>query len=266
MDGNVVPGLSADETSGRWKEAEELNMQAMEMRKRVLGQEHPDALTSMANLASTYQNQGRRKEAEQLEMQVMGTSARMVGVDRLNLLSSMDNLASMSAGRDEETVAQFETPEPSDIESIFSLASDSAISTKVSSLSLEEVLASASDQLVTLLINDTILHSLFLASVEAKTIGGERFARNFRRLLKIFARDLKIEAQEPVQNVAAHLVQSRVTYVTQSIRARYDPKYQEIYQGVHQIKRSQINQIKCLANKRKSPLKSNQMGIYRFAK
>jgi hypothetical protein len=31
---------------------------------RVLGQEHPDTLTSMANLASTYRNQERCKEAE----------------------------------------------------------------------------------------------------------------------------------------------------------------------------------------------------------
>ena len=39
---------------GRWKEAEELNAQVMEMRKRILDQEHPDTLTSMGNLASTY--------------------------------------------------------------------------------------------------------------------------------------------------------------------------------------------------------------------
>jgi Tetratricopeptide repeat len=34
---------------GRWKEAEELFMQVMETSKRVLGQKHPDTLTSMAN-------------------------------------------------------------------------------------------------------------------------------------------------------------------------------------------------------------------------
>ena len=41
----------------------------METRKRVLGQAHPDMLTSMANLASTFRNQGRWKEAEELEAQ-----------------------------------------------------------------------------------------------------------------------------------------------------------------------------------------------------
>ena len=58
---------------GRWKEAEELEVQVMETRKRILGQEHPSILTSMANLASTYRNQGRWKEAEELEVQVMET-------------------------------------------------------------------------------------------------------------------------------------------------------------------------------------------------
>jgi hypothetical protein len=44
---------------GRWKEAEELFVQVIETRKRVLGDEHPSTLTSMGNLASTYGKQGR---------------------------------------------------------------------------------------------------------------------------------------------------------------------------------------------------------------
>ena len=43
----------------------------MKTQKRVLGREHPDMLTSMANLALTYGNQGRWKEAEELEVEVM---------------------------------------------------------------------------------------------------------------------------------------------------------------------------------------------------
>jgi hypothetical protein len=50
---------------GRWREAKELFVQVMETRKRVLGEEHPSTLTSIANLASTYGNQGRWKEAEE---------------------------------------------------------------------------------------------------------------------------------------------------------------------------------------------------------
>jgi hypothetical protein len=44
---------------GRWKEAESLEMQVVEARKRVQGEEHPDTLTSVNNLALTYSNEGR---------------------------------------------------------------------------------------------------------------------------------------------------------------------------------------------------------------
>jgi hypothetical protein len=41
---------------GQWKEAEELEVQVMQTRKRVLGEEHPETLTTMRNLASTYKH------------------------------------------------------------------------------------------------------------------------------------------------------------------------------------------------------------------
>jgi hypothetical protein len=44
---------------GRWKEADELEVQVMETKKKVLGLKHSDTLTSIANLASTLWNQGR---------------------------------------------------------------------------------------------------------------------------------------------------------------------------------------------------------------
>jgi hypothetical protein len=44
---------------GRWKEAEELFVRVTETNVRVLSEEHPDMLTCMGNLASTYRNQWR---------------------------------------------------------------------------------------------------------------------------------------------------------------------------------------------------------------
>ena len=79
---------------GRWKEAEELFVQVMETRKRVLGQEHPDTLTSVTNLASTYRDQGRWKEAEELDVQAMETGKRVLGQEHPDTLTSMANLAS----------------------------------------------------------------------------------------------------------------------------------------------------------------------------
>ena len=51
----------------------------METSQQVLGEEHPESLTSMANLASTYWKQGRWKEAEELDELVMETRKRMLG-------------------------------------------------------------------------------------------------------------------------------------------------------------------------------------------
>jgi hypothetical protein len=39
---------------GKWNEAEQLEVQVLDMRKKLLGAEHPDTLMSMGNLASTY--------------------------------------------------------------------------------------------------------------------------------------------------------------------------------------------------------------------
>ena len=81
-------------SQGRWKEAEELFVQVMETSRRVLGQEHPSTLTSMASLASTYWKQGHWEESKELDVQVMETRKRVLGQEHPDTLSSMANLAS----------------------------------------------------------------------------------------------------------------------------------------------------------------------------
>ena len=51
---------------GRWNEAEQLEVQVMNMRKKLLSEEHPHTPTAMGDLALTYKNQGRWNEAEKL--------------------------------------------------------------------------------------------------------------------------------------------------------------------------------------------------------
>ena len=65
----------------------------METSLRVLGQEHPSTLASIASLASTYRNQGRWKEAEELEVKVMETSLRVLGQEHPDTLTSITNFA-----------------------------------------------------------------------------------------------------------------------------------------------------------------------------
>ncbi|KAG7432247.1 Kinesin light chain [Fusarium oxysporum f. sp. raphani] len=57
------------------------------------GEEHPDTLISMANLAWTYKNQGRWKEAEELEVRVMEMAKTVLGEEHPNTLTIMRNLA-----------------------------------------------------------------------------------------------------------------------------------------------------------------------------
>ncbi|KAJ5915324.1 P-loop containing nucleoside triphosphate hydrolase protein [Penicillium verhagenii] len=79
---------------GEWKKAEELQLQVMEMSKQVLGPEHPDTLSSIANLASTYWSQGLWKEAEELGVQVIETREQVLGPEHPDTLTSIANLAS----------------------------------------------------------------------------------------------------------------------------------------------------------------------------
>ena len=56
-------------------------MQVLETRKRVLGAEHPDTLTSMANLACTLRDRGFLDEAEKLMTESATLSSKKLGND-----------------------------------------------------------------------------------------------------------------------------------------------------------------------------------------
>ncbi|KAI3054887.1 hypothetical protein CBS147353_11388 [Aspergillus niger] len=81
-------------SDGRWKEAEVLEMQVMNICKGVLGPEHPATLTSMGNLALIYWGQGRWKEAEELGVQVIQLLKIVLGPEHPATLTTMGNLAS----------------------------------------------------------------------------------------------------------------------------------------------------------------------------
>jgi hypothetical protein len=66
-------------SDGRYNEAERLFSEVVETRTRVLGEEHPDTLTSMANLALTYRSQGRWKDAISLMEACFQLRKRILG-------------------------------------------------------------------------------------------------------------------------------------------------------------------------------------------
>nr|XP_036584338.1 Kinesin light chain 5 [Colletotrichum truncatum]KAF6793856.1 Kinesin light chain 5 [Colletotrichum truncatum] len=79
---------------GDYSRAEAVIQEAVRVREEYLGHEHPDTLTSMANLASTFWNQGRWKEAEELDVRVMETRKRVLGEEHPDTMTSIANLAS----------------------------------------------------------------------------------------------------------------------------------------------------------------------------
>ena len=93
LDASTWAAIYFDEC-GLYQKAASMHAQTWDQKKAVLGEEHPDTLNSMANLASTYRNQGRWKEAEELEVGVMETTKRVLGEEHPSTLSSMANLAS----------------------------------------------------------------------------------------------------------------------------------------------------------------------------
>ena len=78
---------------GDWKHAEQLGVQMLDMRKKVLGEEHPRTLSSMAILARTYANMGNLNKAEQLEVQVLEKRKKVLGAEHPDTHTSMGNLA-----------------------------------------------------------------------------------------------------------------------------------------------------------------------------
>ncbi|WYZ41486.1 hypothetical protein EsH8_V_000381 [Colletotrichum jinshuiense] len=78
---------------GQWIESEDGGIQATNLRTELLGEDHPDTLSSVSNLATTYWNQGRWKEAEELDVQVIETRKRVLGEEHSDTLTSIANLA-----------------------------------------------------------------------------------------------------------------------------------------------------------------------------
>lgn len=80
-------------SDGIYKEAEKYLFREIEMTKKFLGQQHPDTLLSMGNLAITFYKQARLEKAEEFQFQVMEISKTVLGEQHPYTLSSMNNIA-----------------------------------------------------------------------------------------------------------------------------------------------------------------------------
>ena len=66
---------------------------ALTLRRAEVGEDHPDTLASMSNLAELYDHQGRFDEAESLHAKALEVRLRVLGEDDTHTLGSMNHLA-----------------------------------------------------------------------------------------------------------------------------------------------------------------------------
>ncbi len=69
--------------SGKFQEAEATLRQSLEMQRKLLGREHPDVVSTLANLATSIHLQGRYAEAEALEREVLALARSQYGPEAL---------------------------------------------------------------------------------------------------------------------------------------------------------------------------------------
>ena len=89
---------------GKYKEAEQMYRQMLELREKVLGKEHPHTLSSMNNLTLVLWRLGKYEEVEQMHRQTLKLREKVLGKEHPDTLSSMNNLGLMldSLGKYEE--------------------------------------------------------------------------------------------------------------------------------------------------------------------
>ncbi|MCC6678826.1 MAG: serine/threonine protein kinase [Phycisphaerales bacterium] len=89
---------------GRNDDSEPLQIQALETRRRVLGELHPDTLVSLNALGILRHSQGKLAEAESIFREAMEKRARVRGAEHPDTLESTDNLGIVlqAAGRLDE--------------------------------------------------------------------------------------------------------------------------------------------------------------------
>ncbi|MFZ1028611.1 MAG: tetratricopeptide repeat-containing protein, partial [Limnoraphis robusta] len=78
---------------GKYNEAIPIAVRVLEIRERLLGENHPDVATSLNNLAELYRDQGRYNEAEPLYQRSLAISEKALGENHPHVATTLNNLA-----------------------------------------------------------------------------------------------------------------------------------------------------------------------------
>jgi tetratricopeptide (TPR) repeat protein len=75
------------------KEAEDIQVKVIALRKKVLEERHPETILGIANLGMTYQQQSRMKEAEEILTKALSLRREVLGNKHPDTIKSMASLA-----------------------------------------------------------------------------------------------------------------------------------------------------------------------------
>ena len=81
------------EDLGEYEKAEAMQREALAMRKKLLGNEHPAVATSLANLGSVFRRQGKLAEAETIQREGLAMRRKLLGDEHPDVASSLAYLA-----------------------------------------------------------------------------------------------------------------------------------------------------------------------------
>ncbi|KAL8692040.1 MAG: hypothetical protein Q9218_002849 [Villophora microphyllina] len=161
-----------------------------------------------------------------------GSSSDDVTLDVVEQLASgslVDIPESSGSAQLDDIVDEYLITEDDEIQSLPSLSYGSSAS---SSSSMEER-EGAVEELAVLLLKDTTLEPLYETALWKLTT--DRFERNFARLLRLFATDLKVEAHSTQEAIAVRFVAARAKYVAGCIGKLLDPGRATYSQEMHDV-------------------------------
>jgi tetratricopeptide (TPR) repeat protein len=90
----------------RAPDAEPVFDKVLKVRRRVLGEEHPDTIDAMINLAEAYRNLDRDSDAERLLLRTLDISRRALGEEKSQTLNAMNNLATLYSSQGQHEKAE----------------------------------------------------------------------------------------------------------------------------------------------------------------
>ncbi len=90
----------------QFTEAGTLLRQALEIRKQVLGLEHPDVAETLNKLVELYYEQGKYAQAEPLARRAVTVYEQVLGLEHPNVAESLNNLASVYLELDQQALAE----------------------------------------------------------------------------------------------------------------------------------------------------------------